>query len=169
MLPLDQEVDGQSTPGGEGGTMPGIVVGIDGSANARFALAWAISEAAARHAPLTVLTVHEISNSFLTGRPVVLSADQNQLAAAKAAATELTDKAVSELGEAMPALVTVTAVNGSAADELLAAANDADMLVLGARGGAQASGLAAHSPIGSVSNKVLHRARCPVVVIPASD
>jgi nucleotide-binding universal stress UspA family protein len=149
--------------------MPGIVVGIDGSANSRSALLWAASEAAARRAPLTVLTVHEISHSFWTGRPVVLSADKDQLAAAKAAATELADKAVSELGAAKPALVTVQAINGFAADELLAAANGADMLVLGARGGAQASGLAAHSPIGSVSNKVLHRATCPVVVIPASD
>ena len=149
--------------------MPGIVVGIDGSANARSALAWAANEAAARRAPLTVLTVHEISHSFWTGRPVVLSADEDQLSAAKAAATELADKAVSELGGAKPAVVTVKAVNGAAADELLAAANGADMLVLGARGGAQATGLAAHSPIGSVSNKVLHRAKCAVVVIPASD
>jgi len=149
--------------------MPGIVVGIDGSANARSALLWAASEAAAHGAPLTVLTVHEISHSFWTGRPVVLSADEDQLAAAKAAATELADKAVSELGGARPAMVTVRAINGFAADELVAAAHGADMLVLGARGGAQASGLAAHSPIGSVSNKVLHRATCPVVVIPASD
>jgi nucleotide-binding universal stress UspA family protein len=149
--------------------MSGIVVGIDGSANARSALVWAAGEAAARRVPLTVLTVHEISHSFWTGRPVVLSADEDQLAAAKAAATELTDKAVSELGEAKPASVTVKAISGFAADELLAASNGADMLVLGARGGAQASGLAAHSPIGSVSNKVLHRAKCPVVVIPASD
>jgi nucleotide-binding universal stress UspA family protein len=149
--------------------MSGIVVGIDGSANARTALVWAAGEAAARHAPLTVLTVHEISHSLWSGRAVVLSADEDQLASAKAAATELTDKAISEIGEAKPATVTVRAVNGFAADELLAAANGADMLVLGARGGAQASGLAAHSPIGSVSNKVLHRATCPVVVIPASD
>jgi nucleotide-binding universal stress UspA family protein len=149
--------------------MPGIVVGIDGSANARSALAWAASEAAARHAPLTVVTVHEISHSFWTGRPVVLSADEDQLAAAKAAATELTDKTISELGEAKPAMVTVKAISGFAADELLTAANGADMLVIGAQGGAQVSGMAAHSPIGSVSNKVLHRAKCPVVVIPASD
>jgi nucleotide-binding universal stress UspA family protein len=149
--------------------MPGIVVGVDGSANGRSALAWAAREAAARNAPLTVLTVHEISHSFWSGRPVVLSADEDQLAAAKAAATELTDKAVSELGGAQPAAVTVKAVSGFAADELLAAANGADMLVIGARGGAQASGMAAHSPIGSVSNKVLHRAKCPVVVIPAGD
>lgn len=149
--------------------MPGIVVGIDGSANARSALVWATGQAAARCAPLTVLTVHEISHSFWTGRPVVLSADEDQLAATKAAATVLTEKIVSGLGETKPASITVKAVNGFAVDELLAAANSADMLVIGARGGAQASGLAAHSPIGSVSNKVLHQAKCPVVVVPASS
>jgi len=149
--------------------MPGIVVGIDGSANARPALAWAVSEAAVRRAPLTVVTVHEVSSSFWTGRPVVLSADEDQLAAARAAAAELAEKAASEAGEAKPASITVTAVSGVAADELLAAANGADMLVIGARGGAQVGGLAAHAPIGSVSNKVLHRAKCPVVVIPASS
>jgi nucleotide-binding universal stress UspA family protein len=148
--------------------MPGIVVGLDGSANAKSALEWAVGEAATRSAPLTVLTVHEISHSFLTGRPVVLSADEDELAAAKAAATELVDKAVSALSEAKPMSVTVLAVNGFAANELIAAASGADLLVLGARGGAQAGGLAGHSPIGSVSNKVLHQAKCPVVVIPAS-
>lgn len=146
--------------------MPGIVVGIDGSANARAALRWAVSEAAVRHAPLTVLTVHEVSHSIWTGRPVVVAADEDQLAAAKGAAVELTDKALTELGEARPASVSVTAVNGKAATELLNAAKDADMLVVGARGGAQASGLGAHSPIGSISNKLVHQATCPVVVIP---
>jgi nucleotide-binding universal stress UspA family protein len=149
--------------------MPGIVVGVDGSANARSALEWAVGEAATRSAPLMVLTVHEISHSLLTGRPIVLSADEDELAAAKKAATELADKAVSALDGAKPASVTVRAVNGFPDQELLDAAKEADLLVLGARGGAQAGGLAAHSPIGSVSNKVLHHAKCPVVVVPASS
>jgi nucleotide-binding universal stress UspA family protein len=148
--------------------MSGIVIGTDGSANARHALLWAVREAAVRNAPLTVLTVHEVPGSFWSGRPVVQTADETQLAEAKAAATELTDKAVSELGDAKPASVTVMAVIGAAADQLLAAAANADLLVVGARGGAQAGGLAAHSPIGSISNKVLHGSRCPVVVVPAS-
>lgn len=149
--------------------MPGIVVGIDGSANARSALEWAVKEAATRCAPLTVVTVHGISNSFWTGRPVVRPADEEQLAAAKSAAAELAEKAVSDAGEVKPASITVQAVNGSPADELLAASSGADMLILGARGGAQEGGLAAHSPIGSVSNKVLHRAKCPVVLVPATS
>jgi nucleotide-binding universal stress UspA family protein len=167
MLRLGDHVDVQSTAWKER-TMPGIVVGVDGSANARSALEWAVGEAATRQAPLTVLTVHEISNSLWTGRPTVLSADEDQLAAAETAATELLHKAVSERGGAKPASVTVQAVNGSPASELISASGDADLLVLGARGGAQTGGLAAHTPIGSVSNKVLHHAKCPVVVVPAS-
>ena len=39
--------------------MPGILVGIDGSAHSRHALEWAVGEAATRRAPLTVLTVNQ--------------------------------------------------------------------------------------------------------------
>lgn len=39
-----------------GAEMPGIIVGVDGSSHSRLALQWALSEAAVRHAPLTVLS-----------------------------------------------------------------------------------------------------------------
>ena len=39
--------------------MPGIIVGVDGSAHSRKALERAIAEAAAHHTSLTVLTVHQ--------------------------------------------------------------------------------------------------------------
>jgi nucleotide-binding universal stress UspA family protein len=146
--------------------MPGIIVGVDGSANAKPALDWAIGEAAIRRAPLTVITVHEISHSFWSGRPVVLGADEDQLAEARKAATDMTDEALAEHGQAKPTLVTVVACNGFAADELIKASESADLVVVGARGGAQLGGLAAHSPIGSISTKVLHSAKCPVVVVP---
>jgi nucleotide-binding universal stress UspA family protein len=147
--------------------MPGIVVGVDGSANARHALEWAIREGAIKNAPVTVVTVHEIAVSFWTRHPITVPADEVQLEHAREAATELVDKAVGELGTSRPASVTVKAVNGSAAAELIGASRDADLLVVGARGGAQGGGMAQHTPIGSVSNKVLHHAACPVVIVPA--
>jgi nucleotide-binding universal stress UspA family protein len=148
--------------------MPGIVVGVDGSVNARYALEWAVSEAAVRNAPLTVLTVNEVAASFWSGQPITVPADEVLLETARKEATELTDKALAELGEPRPASVTIKAVNGFAADELIDASHDADLLVVGARGGAHFhGGMASHSPIGSISNKVLHRAECPVVVVPA--
>lgn len=148
--------------------MPGIVVGVDGSANARYALEWAVSEAAVKNAPLTVLTVNEVAASFWSGQPITVPADQVLLETARKEATELTDKALADLGESRPASVTVKAVNGFAAGELIDASREADLLVVGARGGAHFhGGMASHSPIGSISNKVLHRAECPVVVVPA--
>ena len=50
---------------------------------------------------------------------------------------------------------------GDAAEELVKAANDADMLVVGSRGG----GGFARLLMGSVSSQVVHHASCPVVVI----
>ena len=148
--------------------MPGIVVGVDGSANSRYALEWAVGEAAVKHAPLTVLTVNEVAASFWTGNPVTVPADEILLETARKEATELTDTILAGLGNSRPASITVKAVNGFAADELISASEDADVLVVGARGGAHFhGGMASHSPIGSISNKVLHHAQCPVVVVPA--
>ena len=148
--------------------MPGIVVGVDGSANARYALEWAVREAAVKNSPVTVVTVNEVAASFWTGNPITVPGDEALLETARKAATELTEKAVAELGESIPASVTVRAVNGFAADELISASRDADLLVVGARGGAHGrGGMGHHSPIGSISNKVLHHAECPVVVVPA--
>jgi nucleotide-binding universal stress UspA family protein len=148
--------------------MSGIVVGVDGSANARYALEWAVSEAAVKHAPLTVLTVNEVAASFWTGNPATVPADEILLETARKEATELTEKILAELGDSRPASVTIKAVNGFAAGELVSASEDADVLVVGARGGAHFhGGMASHSPIGSISNKVLHHSQCPVVVVPA--
>ena len=148
--------------------MSGIVVGVDGSANARYALEWAVSEAAVKHAPLTVLTVNEVAASFWTGNPLTVPADEVLLETARKEATGLTERILAELGDSRPASVTIKAVNGFAADELTSASEDADVLVVGARGGAHFhGGMASHSPIGSISNKVLHHAQCPVVVVPA--
>ena len=44
--------------------MPGIIVGIDGSAHSRQALEWAVNEASVRHAPLTVLTVNQAAAGY---------------------------------------------------------------------------------------------------------
>jgi nucleotide-binding universal stress UspA family protein len=54
--------------------MPGIVVGVDGSPNSELALDWATGQAAALHAPLTVVAVHEVPKSYWGGIPVVRTA-----------------------------------------------------------------------------------------------
>ena len=147
--------------------MSGIIVGVDGSANARYALQWAVKEAASKQEPLTVLTVNDVAASFWTHQPITVPADQALLEHARQAATDLADETVSELGGPRPASVTIRAINGFASDELVKASHEADLVVVGARGGAQGGGLAHHTPLGSVSNRVLHHAHCPVVVVPA--
>jgi nucleotide-binding universal stress UspA family protein len=142
--------------------MAGITVGIDGSHDAHRALEWAMREAAVRHVPLTVVTVHEVAVSGWTGQPIILPVDQPDLEKARQAAEETVAKAAVQLGEFQPASVTVRAVNGSPAQELIEASRDADLLVVGSRGG----GGFARLMLGSISQKVVHHAHCPVVVVP---
>jgi nucleotide-binding universal stress UspA family protein len=143
--------------------MPGITVGIDGSAHSAHALEWAIKEAAVRHAPVTVLIVHSVPMSPWTGNPMTLPGDTADEEAARQAAEELTLKAMSKLDGAKPSSVTVRAVTGFPAQELIEASSTADMVVVGSRGG----GGFARLLIGSVSSQVVHHAHCPVVVVPS--
>jgi nucleotide-binding universal stress UspA family protein len=71
-------------------------------------------------------------------------------------------KAVSQVGDPGPASVTVRAVSGLPAHELVGASADADLVVVGSRGGGGFSRLL----LGSVTNQVVAHATCPVVVIP---
>ena len=142
--------------------MTGIVVGVDGSHHAHRALEWAMKEAALRGTPLTVLAVHEVAASYWTGNPIALPADEPDRQKAQQAAEEAAAKAATELGESRPPSVTVRAVNGFAAEELIAASRDADLLVVGSRGGGGFASLL----VGSVSSQMVHHAECPVVVVP---
>jgi nucleotide-binding universal stress UspA family protein len=141
--------------------MPGIVVGIDGSEHSQHVLEWAMREAAARKAPLTVLTVHQVAGSHWTGNPIIYPEDQPMLEQARQAAEEAVAKAASQVGDARPASVTVRAVSGLPAKELIAASADADLVVVGSRGGGGFAGLL----LGSVSAQVVNHAACPVAVI----
>jgi len=143
--------------------MAGITVGVDGSAHSQQALDWAIKEAGTRKAPLTVLAVHEVASNHWTGHPMTVPADQPEKEKTRLAAQEATQKAVEAAGEPGPTSVTVRAVSGLAAQELIAASADSDLVVVGSRGG----GGFAKLMLGSVTSKVVAHAVCPVVVIPA--
>jgi nucleotide-binding universal stress UspA family protein len=142
--------------------MPGIVVGVDGSTGSHKALEWAAREAAARHAPLTVLTVHPIADNYWTGSPII-PADRPQQDELRQAAQYAADKVTGELGDQQPASVTIQAVNGIIAEELLRASRGAELLVVGSRGGGGFTALR----LGSVSAQVTEHTPCPVVVIPS--
>jgi nucleotide-binding universal stress UspA family protein len=143
--------------------MPGIIVGVDGSGHSYRALEWAVNEAAVRHAPLTVVTVEQAVTGFW-GPPALYPGGAEDLAEhARKMAQDETDAALGKLpAEARPPEVTVRAVTGIPAEELLGMSRDATMIVVGSRGAGGFKKLL----LGSVSTAVAHHARCPVVIIP---
>jgi nucleotide-binding universal stress UspA family protein len=147
--------------------MPGIIVGVDGSGHSRRALEWAISEAAIRQTPLTVLAVHQAVTGFWRSpQDVPYPGDAVLAEHARKVAQDETDTALGRLpAEARPPEVTVLAVAGAPVEEILRVSRDADMLVVGSRG----TGHFEKPLLGSVSYALIRHSRCPVAVIPADS
>ncbi|MDR2985944.1 MAG: universal stress protein [Nocardiopsaceae bacterium] len=143
--------------------MPGIVVGIDDSANAPHVLDWATREAGIQHADLTVMTVVPTIISQWTGQPLHYAGIEDAVEKARQGAQEMVAKSTSDTASSQPASVTVKAFEGAPAQALIDASRDADLVVVGARG----SGGFASLMLGSVSTQVAHHSACPVVIVPA--
>jgi nucleotide-binding universal stress UspA family protein len=142
--------------------MPGILVGVDGSAHSQLALEWAAKEAGLRHTSLTVLTVHQAVRGFWGGTQHY-QGDEDLVEKGRQAAQAETDKVVTGLGAAAPTSVTVKATQGIPAEEILNEGADVDMIVVGSRGG----GGFARLLLGSVSSTVAEHAKVPVMILPA--
>jgi nucleotide-binding universal stress UspA family protein len=127
------------------------------------ALERAANEAAAHHAPLTVLTVHQAVRDVY-GSVSHYPEDAALTDKAKEAAQAETDQVLAALGS-QPASVTVTSVHGLPADELIKASEGADMIVLGRRG----QGGFARLVMGSVTNQVVQHAHCAVLIVPPTE
>ena len=139
-----------------------IVVAVDGSSTAMRALQWALDAAKARKAPVTV--VH-------AWRPIMLatldySVPIVDVEAFATAGQQVIDEALAavDLG-GLPAPVERLVVEGAPARSILAAADDASLVVVGSRGRGGFAGLL----LGSVSQHVITHAACPVVVVPPSE
>jgi nucleotide-binding universal stress UspA family protein len=146
--------------------MSGIIVGVDGSGHSQRALEWAAREAALRQASLTVLNVQQVHAGWgASPAPMVYPIDPSDIERACKLAQAETDKVLEGLGTRQPAGVTVRAVVGLPAQELVRAADGAELLVVGSLG---AGGLT-RALMGSVSSQVTHLASCPVVVIPSDN
>ena len=144
--------------------MPGIIVGVDGSGHSRKALEWAVREAAAHHAPLTVLTVHQAAAGYFGG-VTRYPDDQARTEKAREAAQAETDQVLAGLAGPRPESVTVTAVHGFPVEELIKATAGparAQHDHVGAGGFARLL-------LGSTASQVAHHALCPVLLMPAED
>ena len=144
--------------------MSGIIVGVDGSGHSQRALEWAMKEAAIRHVPLTVLTVHEAIRGYYSG-VALYPDDPARTEQAREAAQAETDKVLAGLDGPRPESVTVKAVHGFPVEELIQASLDADMVVLGSRG----AGGFTRLMIGSTAGQVTQHAHCPVIIVPPEN
>ena len=144
--------------------MSGIVVGVDGSGHSQRALEWAMNEAAIRHLPLTILTVHPSIVGYFGG--VVTEAhDQELTEEVRAAVTAETDKVLTGLNGPHPESVTIKAVHSFPVEELVNASKEADLIVLGSRG----VGGFTRLMLGSTADQVVRHAHCPVTIVPPED
>jgi nucleotide-binding universal stress UspA family protein len=141
-----------------------IVVGIDQSPGSQRALEWALEEAKLRQA--TVRLVHAVPppQSYYPYSMVELDRLEAGREEPQQAARELLESALASAG-GEPAGVSVEVVPrfGAAPDVLVEESGAAALLVVGSRGRGGFAGLL----LGSVSQRAVHHARCPVVVIPA--
>jgi nucleotide-binding universal stress UspA family protein len=144
--------------------MPGIIVGVDGSGHSQRALEWAMKEAAVRHVPLNILTVHPAIVGYFGG--VVTSAQDLELTEeVKTAVKAEADKVLTALDGPHPESVTITAVHGFPVEELVEASKEAELIVLGSRG----VGGFTRLMLGSTAGQVVQHAHCPVTIIPPED
>jgi nucleotide-binding universal stress UspA family protein len=134
---------------------PVIVVGVDGSESSAQAVRWAVQQATLTGASLRAVASWRWPN-YVTRIPpgVDLAAET---------ATTLHDVVTAAGAEHASVAVTEHVVEGPAGPALLTQAQDASLLVVGARGRAAFPGML----LGSVAEYCVRHGRCPVVVVRA--
>ncbi|WP_189947752.1 universal stress protein [Streptomyces roseolus] len=133
-----------------------VTVGLDGSDESLAAARWAAAEAVLREVPLRLLHVEEWPDTPEIPVPHARTLYER-------AEALLHDEAERARKEHLGLEVVTERVRGRAADELVAAADEADLLVLGSRGLGGVLGFV----MGSVSLAVVGTARQPVVLVRA--
>ena len=133
-----------------------IIVGVDGSADARRAVDWAVEEARLHGWSLEL--VHGVDVGVAAASPYGSGVVLEQLQDAGRQLLDDEVERVRALGVVARGILDI----GSAAYALIEASRDAGMLVVGTRGHGGFHGLL----LGSVSTACVHHAHCPVVVVP---
>ena len=134
-----------------------IVVGVDGSVPSQDALRWAARQAVLTGARLEMVMAWAVaSTAFPLTTPIPTAYGGGPHA------KEQLDGTISQVRREFPTIEISSVVReGWAGRELLAAAEDADLVVVGSRGHGAVMGLL----LGSVSEYCVAHAPCPVVVV----
>ncbi|MFE7598346.1 universal stress protein [Streptomyces sp. NPDC057494] len=135
-----------------------VTVGLDGSQESLAAAGWAAREAVLREVPLRLVYVEEWPNAPEMPAPHARTVSER-------AESLLRDEADRARKDHPDLDVVVERARGRAAERLTAAANEADLTVLGSRGLGGVLGFV----VGSVSLAVVGSARQPVVLVRAED
>jgi nucleotide-binding universal stress UspA family protein len=139
--------------------VPRVLVGVDGSESSLRALRWAARYADLTGAVLDVITAWTFpERAAPLGVVVQLPWPEDVMAQAREALDALIER---ELPGRDPAKVHAQVVRGGAAEVLLEASREADLLVVGSRG----RGAFAELLLGSVSEHCVRHGLCPVVVV----
>ncbi|WP_232796901.1 universal stress protein [Blastococcus atacamensis] len=137
----------------------GVLVGHDGSANAQEALVWAAGLAAR-----TGLALQVVRSWGLTTAPRPRTWEPGYVPPLddfEEAVRDELNACVAHAALDPSVLVHTHVVHAQPAASLIAAAENADLLVVGARGHGGFAGLL----LGSVSDQCVHHAPCPVTVV----
>ena len=134
---------------------PRIVVGVDGSAQSKLALRWAVRVAASTGASIDAVTAWHFPVNFGWG---YMADEWNPEDDATKCLSESVDEA---FGAERPKGLRLLVLQGLPAKILLDESNGATMLIVGSRGHGGFSGML----LGSVSANCAEHATCPVLVI----
>jgi nucleotide-binding universal stress UspA family protein len=138
-----------------------IVVGVDGSAQARRALEWAIAEADPAD-EIDVVLAYERDLMWAVTAPDLVAQIETSTAAA---AGETLHNTLGSIPSSTEETRFAHVVAGEPWRVLVDRAEAADLLVVGSRGRGGFAGLL----LGSVSHRCAERSPCPVVIVPTAD
>lgn len=138
-----------------------IVVGVDGSAPSRAALAWAARQARLTGATVEAIIAWQYPAAYGYTMPAAPEINYNY---EEIAAKVIADTIAEVCGRGEPVTIVSRVVEGNAAQVLLDASAGAELLVVGSRG----HGGFFEALLGSVGQHCVHHATCPVVVIRGS-
>jgi nucleotide-binding universal stress UspA family protein len=149
-----------------------IVVGVDGSSEAKLAVDWAARDAAMRNVALTVVNVQDPPMLLTEPTPYSygggMSTAPGYLEWQQETGRKILEDALKTVEDATtgsPLEVTGEMVNGPAVATLVDLSKEAQLIVVGSRG----RGSLARVLLGSVSTGLVHHAHCPVAVIHDQD
>lgn len=140
--------------------MERFIVGVDGSSGSEQALRWARSEARIRDATVTAVLVWDLLDQYHADGGRRFDPHYGEHAARKALDAVITRALGDDADDVVRHVACDLPVRG-----LLDAAEEADLLVVGARGLGGFRGLV----MGSVSQRCLEHARCPVAVVRGTE